>query len=84
MTHVILKTNISGQDTCSTDNCYISVLIDGHTLIKALGKPNGCQTFGEYADAFLNVVRSYFDRNKSRVDVVFDRHIGEDSINAST
>ena len=30
------------------------VLMDGHALIKALGKPNGCQTFGEYADAFFN------------------------------
>ena len=51
------------------------VLIDGHALIKALGKPNGCQTFGEYADAFFNVVRRYFDRNISRVDVVFDRYM---------
>ena len=60
------------------------VLIDGHALIKALGKPNGCQTFGEHADAFFNVVKCYFNRNISRVDVVFDSYIGEDSIKAST
>ena len=60
------------------------VLTDGHALIKTLRKLNGCQTFGEYADAFVNVVRRYFDRKISRVDVVFDLYIGEDSIKAST
>ena len=60
------------------------VLIDGHALIKALGKFTGCQAFRENADAFFNVVRTYFHRNVSRVDVVFNRYIGEDSIKVST
>ncbi|MEW8546812.1 MAG: hypothetical protein AB2693_25135, partial [Candidatus Thiodiazotropha sp.] len=32
------------------------VLIDGHATIQALGKPHGCNTFGDYADAFLTSV----------------------------
>ena len=31
------------------------------------------RAFGEYADAVFNVARLYFNRNISRVDVVFDR-----------
>ena len=107
----ILKGQINIPSDLPETDMKTCVLIDGHALIKALGKPNGCQTFGEYADAFFNVVRCYFDRNiclclipdgtctlsgpkksrtarihkqSSRVDVVFDRYIGEDSIKAST
>ena len=29
------------------------VLIDGHGLIQALGKPRGYQTSGDYADVFI-------------------------------
>ena len=32
------------------------VLIDGHALIQALGKPDGCQTFGDYAEVFMQTV----------------------------
>ena len=35
------------------------VLIDGHALIQALGKPDGsdgCQTFGDYAEVFKQTV----------------------------
>ena len=80
----ILKGQINIPSELPETDMKTCVLIDGHALIKALGKPNGCQTFGEYADAFFNVVRRYFERNISRVDVIFDRYIGEDSIKAST
>ena len=73
----ILKGQINIPSELPEADMKTCVLIDGHALIKALGKPNGCQTFGEYADAFFNVVRCYFN-------VVFDRYIGEDSIKAST
>ena len=73
----ILKGQINIPSELPETDMKTCVLIDGHVLIKALGKPNGCQTFGEYADAFFNVVRRYFN-------VVFDRYIGEDSIKAST
>ena len=43
----------------------------GHGLIQALGKPHGCQTFGDYADVFLNNVTSHFICHTIRVDVVF-------------
>ena len=78
----ILKGHINIPSELPETDMKTCVLSDGHALIKALGMPNGCQTFGEYADAFFNVVRCYFDRNISRVDVVFDRYIGEASTRA--
>ena len=59
-------------------------LIDGHGLIQALGKPHGCQTFGGYADVFLNNVTSHFRCHTTRIDVVFDRYTGQQSIKAVT
>ena len=59
-------------------------MIDGHGLIQALGKPHGCLTFGDYADVFLNNVTSHFRCHTTRVDVVFDRYTGEQSIKAVT
>ena len=75
----ILKGHINIPSELPETDMKTCVLIDGHALIKALGKPNGCQTFGEYADAFFNAVKCYFDRSISRVDILFDRYIGEDS-----
>ena len=60
------------------------VLIDGHALIQSLGKPNGCQTFGDYADVFVQNVTRDFREHTSRVDVVFDRYIGKSSNKAVT
>ena len=56
-------------------NMKTCVNIDGRGLIQALGKPHGCQTFGDYADLFLNNVTSHFRCHPTRVDVdvVFDR-----------
>ena len=58
----ILKGQINIPSELPETDMKTCVLNDGHALIKALGKRNGCQTFGEYADAFFNVVRHYFDR----------------------
>ena len=58
--------------------------IDGHALIKSLGKPNGWQTFGNYADVFVQNVTRHFEEHTSSVDVVFDRYIGKRSIKAVT
>ena len=52
-------------------NMKTCVKIDGHGLIQALGKPHGSQTFGDYADVFLNNVTSHFRCHTTRVDVVF-------------
>jgi len=60
------------------------VVIDGHALIQAKGKPHGCQTFGEYANEFVHSVFSHFKGTTSRVDVVFDRYYGSKSIKAAT
>ena len=48
------------------------VLIDGHALIQSLGKPTGCQTFGDYADVFVQNVTRHFREHTSRVDLVFE------------
>ena len=60
------------------------VLIDGHALIQTLGKPPGCQTFGDYADALMRHVTHHFGEHITRVDVVFDRYNGDESIKAGT
>ena len=59
-------------------------LIDGHALIQSLGKPNGCQTFGDYADVFVQNVTRHFREYTRRVDGVFDRYIGKSSNKAVT
>ena len=60
-----------------------AIVIDGHALIQALGKSDGCVTFGEYADVFVQCVLKYFNKSTRRIDVVFDRYIGKASIKAS-
>ena len=63
-------------------NMKTCVVFDGHGLIQALGKPHGCQTFGDYADVFMNNVTSHFRCHTTQVDVVFDRFTGQQSIKA--
>ena len=46
----ILKGQINIPSELLETDMKTCVLIDDHALIKALGKPNGCQTFGEYAE----------------------------------
>ena len=60
------------------------VLIDGHALIQALGKPQGCTTFSDYATVFARSVLKHIDHNTTRVDVTFDRYLGGQSIKSST
>jgi len=56
------------------------VLIDG----QAFGKPDGCQTFGNYAEVFMQAVTNHVGEHTGRVDVVFDRYIGDALIKAVT
>ena len=65
-------------------NMKTCVMIDGPGRIQAIGKPHGCQTFGDYVDVFLNNVTSHFRCHTTRVDVVFDRYTGDQSIKAAT
>ena len=65
-------------------NLKTGVMIDGHGLTQALGKHHGCQTFGDYADIFLNNVTNLFRCHTTRVDVVFGRYTGQQSIKAVT
>ena len=51
------------------------LLIDGHALIQALGKPTKCNnTFDAYANKFKETVEGYFSSSVTRVDVVFDQY----------
>ena len=60
------------------------VIIDGHALIQALGKPKESHTFGDYSDIFLHAVTKYHRANQTRVVVTFDRYIEKESIKAAT
>lgn len=60
------------------------VIIDGHALIQALGKPSNCRTFDDYSKEFIKIALGKLDRSVKRLDVVFDRYTGKDSIKAST
>ena len=69
------------EPEAGTKSC---VVIDGHALIQALGKPANCHTFDNLANIFTNKVFGMLDNSVSRVDVVFDRYIGATSIKAPT
>ena len=60
------------------------MLTDSHGLIQALEKPHRCQTYGDYADVFMNNVTSQFRCHTTRVAVVFDHYTGQQSIKAVT
>jgi len=49
-------------------------------LIQSLGKPHGCQTFDDLAGMFMQSATLYFGEHITRVDVVLDHYIWEDSI----
>ena len=63
------------QNTC--------VLIDGHALVQALGKPQTCRTFDDYARVFFRAVTAHVDEHVRRVDVVFDTYVKQ-SIKSAT
>ena len=60
------------------------ILVDGHALIQNLGKPTGCRSFSESADIFSKSIFFYFNLGAARVDVVFDRYFGAESIKSQT
>ena len=66
------------------ENKNSCIIIDGHALIQALGKPATSETFKEYGDIFISMVARKFTKSVRRIDVVFDRYIGKDSIKIFT
>jgi len=60
------------------DDIKICVLIDGHGLIQSSRKPHGC----DLAGVFMQIPTCNFGEHITRIYVVFDRYIGEDSIKA--
>ena len=58
------------------------VLIDRHAMIQSLRKPHECQTFGDLASVFMQIAKHYFGEYITKVNVMFDRYIGEDPIKA--
>jgi len=80
----ILMAGISVPSDVPEADMKTCVLIDGHVLIQTLGKPHGCQIFGNYADVFMRTATNHFGEHTTRVDVVFDRYTGDESIKAVT
>ena len=52
----ILVAGLSTPSEVPEADVKTCVLIDGHALIQALGKPDGCQTFVDYAEVFMQTV----------------------------
>ena len=68
---IILTNDIQIYNTTPNSDLKTCVLIDGH----AIGKPHGCDNFGNYAHVFLQTITRYFTGPVTGVDVVFDRYI---------
>ena len=79
----VLTDGIEVPQQIPDDDKKTCVIIDGHALIQALGKPSRCHTFGDYANVFAAAVTQHFGPKTTRVDVVFDRY-REESIKAGT
>ena len=54
---------------------WTCILIDGHALNQALGKPQTCKTFQDYAGAFFKAVKSNIDESVERIDILFDTYV---------
>ena len=84
---LFLLTTAMGIETTSDipeSDMQMCVLIDGHAKIQALGKPQGCSSFGDYADTFVASVFKHLRHTTTRVYVTFDRYLGQQSIKSST
>eukprot|EP00112_Aurelia_sp_Birch-Aquarium-sp1_P026470 Seg940.1 transcript_id=Seg940.1/GoldUCD/mRNA.D3Y31 product="hypothetical protein" protein_id=Seg940.1/GoldUCD/D3Y31 len=57
--------DLNGKTAC--------LVIDGQALVVSLGKPNGCSSFGDLADTFVQAVLQ-MGKRYHRIDVVFDRY----------
>lgn len=57
-------------------------MIDGFALVVATGKPEKAETFGDYADCYLDAVL-WKGSGYQRIDVLFDRY-RRHSIKATT
>ena len=80
----ILMSGVSVHTEVQVGDIMTCVLIDRYALIQTLGKSHGCQTLGDYAEVFIRNVTHQFGEHKMRIDVVFDRHIGDESIKTAT
>ena len=80
----VLADVIHIPSTIPEANMKTCMVFDGHGLIQGLGNPHVCETFGDYADVFMKNVTSHFGYHTTRVDVVFDRYTGQQSVKAVT
>ena len=77
MGNIEVQYNIPAQE----DLNKTCVVIDGHALIQALGKPHNCKTFQDYATMFFKAVTKHINATVKGIDVLFDTYI-ENSIKA--
>ena len=78
----ILMNGIELPTEVNKDEIMTCVMIDGHVLIQSLGKPLRCKTFEDYANVFMKNVTHFVGEHTTRVDVVFNRYTGDESIKA--
>ena len=70
----ILQDNSTVLENLPPTELRTCTIIDGQTLVQAIGKPTGAKTFVDLDDTFIDSVFSHFRGTCARVDVVFDRY----------
>ena len=76
--------DIETSSVIPKSNLQTCVLIDGHATTQALGKQQGCSTFGDCADVYVASVFKHLRHTTTDVGVTFDRNLGQNSIKSST
>ena len=70
--------SLLGEDVSHTNlpksQASTCIIMDGMTMVQALGKPKGAETFGDYASIFSVAINANFRDLHNRVDVVFDSY----------
>jgi len=61
-----------------------ALIIDGHAMIQAMGKPSHCRTFADLGRTYHERIVKLFHQSFTRIDIVFDRYIGTGSIKSAT
>ena len=64
-------------------NLLTCTIVDGMALVRAMGKPQGISTFGDYVDEFIKRIKWNLKQTTTRVDITFDQYF-ENSIKDGT
>ena len=74
----VVTEDIDCPETIQLHSTSSFLIIDGHALVVALGKPDAAVTFGDLADTYVKTVLKALAGSKYHIiDVVFDRYRDE-------